>query len=139
VLSHERRKITHFNIAYNPNQDWLIQQIRETFPYNEKPKYLIRDRNGIYGKKLSGILNDFKIDELVTSYKSPWQNPYCERVIGSIRRECLNNIIVLNEKHLSKVLKNYITYYNRFRPHQSLNGDSPDFREKHIISDGKIV
>ena len=115
LLSHERR------------------QIREAFPYNDKPKYLICDRDGIYGKKLSGVLKDFEIDELVTSYKSPWQNPYCERVIGSIRRECLNHLIVFNEKHLIKMLKIYISYYNKHRPHQSLNGDSPDFREKQNI------
>ncbi|MCD6460377.1 integrase core domain-containing protein [bacterium] len=100
---------------------------------------MICDRDGIYGKKLSGVLKDFEIDELVTSYKSPWQNPYCERVIGSIRRECLNHLIVFNEKHLIKMLKICISYYNKNRPHQSLNGDSPDFREKQNISDGKIV
>lgn len=139
VLSHERRKIIHFNVSYNPNQDWLIQQIREAFPYNEKPKYLIRDRDGIYGNKFRKFIKDSGIDDLKTSYKSPWQNPYCERVIGSIRKEFLNHVIIFNENHLRKLLRNYVSYYNKIRPHDSLDNNSPVPRKKHNISDGKII
>ena len=130
VLSHERRKIIHFNVTCNPNQNWLIQQIREAFPYNEKPKYLVRDRASIYCKKFREFIKDSNITDLKISYKSPWQNPYCERVIGSIRKELLNHVIIFNENHLRKLLKDYVSYYNNLRPHQSLNGNSPDFRKK---------
>jgi len=139
VLSHERRKIIHFNVSYSPNQDWLIQQLREAFPYNERPKYLIHDGDGIYGSKFRTIVVDFGIDALKTSYKSPWQNPYCERIIGSIRRELLHHVIVFNDNHLKKLLTEYIRYYNTNRPHQSLDGTSPDYREKQALSDGKIL
>ena len=139
VLSHERRKIIHFNVTYNPNQDWLIQQLREAFPYNEKPKYLIRDRASIYGKKYRKFIEDSDMNDLKITYKSPWQNPYCERTIGTIRKDLLNHVIILNVNHLRKLLKNYVSYYNRIRPHHSLDGNSPDSREKQNKSDGKII
>jgi putative transposase len=104
--------------------------------YDILPKYLIRDRDMKYGKLLGGKKNKFGIDEIVTAYRSPWQNGYVERVIGSIRRECLDHIIVINENHLRSVLNDYISYYNKYRTHLGINKDSPEGRP--VQTEGKI-
>lgn len=138
VLSHDRRKIIHFNVTNHPHQFWTVQQIRNAFPNDTAPKYLIRDRDSIYGNYFKTSVKNFGIKQIPTGFKSPWQNPYCERVIGSIRRECLNYMIIFNEKHLRKTLAKYIHYYNNIRPHQSLNGNSPNGRKTQTIHDGQI-
>ena len=100
------------------------------------PKYLIRDRDKKYGTLLGGKKNSFGIDEIVTAYRSPWQNGYVERVIGSIKRECLDHVIMLNENHLRTMLTDYVSYYNKFRIHLGLNKDSPESRS--FQKEGKI-
>jgi len=140
VLSHSLRRIVHFNATRYPSDEWTAQQIVEAFPGNDtEPRFLIRDRDGIYGdcfRRKAKVLN---IEEAPLAPHSPWQNPYCKRVIGSIRRECLGHVIVLGEKHLLKVMRDYIAYYNKFRIHLSLGKDAPTSRPIESPSTGKIV
>jgi hypothetical protein len=136
VLEHHRRKLIYFNITRNPTAEWCIQQIRNLLFYYDAPKYLIRDRDNKYGKLLDGKNNGFGINEIVTSYRSPWQNGYVERVIGSIKRECLDHLIILNENHLRNILSDYFSYYNKYRTHLGINKDSPEGRA--VQSEGEI-
>jgi len=106
---------------------------------DEKPKYLIRDRDAIYGKIFSRRVQSLGIKEVMTAFRSPWQNPYAERVIGSIRHECLDHVIVLGPTHLKRILTRYVNYYNEVRTHLSLCKDSPDRRRVQYSSEGRIV
>ncbi len=125
ILSHERRKVIHFNVTANPSAKWTAQQLVEAFPWDTAPKYLLRDRDSIYGGYFRRRLNNMGINEVITAPRSPWQNPYVERFIGSIRRDCLNHVIVLNESHLKRILTSYFEYYNNDRTHYCLAKDSP--------------
>jgi transposase InsO family protein len=126
ILSHDRRRIIHFNTTLNPTAEWSAQQVVEAFPGDEPvPKFLIRDRDGIYGGWFRRRVKGMGIREIIISRRSPWQNPYVERAIGSIRRECLDHMIVLDERHLRLILKRYIAYYNGLRPHLSLQRNAP--------------
>jgi hypothetical protein len=136
VIEHHRRKLIYFNITKNPTAEWSLQQIRNMLFDLSAPKYLIRDRDKKYGTLLGGENNHFGIDEIVTAYRSLWQNGYVERVIGSIRRECLDHVIILNESHLRNILTDYIFYYNKYRTHLGINKDSPEGRLVHLT--GKI-
>ena len=124
VLSHDRRKIVHVNVTRHPTAEWTGQQIREAFPWDTAPKYLIRDNDNIYGAEFTKVVNGMGINEVKTAIASPWQNSYCERVIGTLRRECTDHIIPLSEKHLLRVLKEYVEYYNTSRTHLSLDKDA---------------
>jgi hypothetical protein len=106
-LSHERRKIIHFNVSAHPSSEWSAQQLKNALYENEIPQYLIRDRVTKFGCLFSQTVSNFGIREIVTAHRSPWQNGYVERVIGSIRREFLDHVIVINERHLQKLLKEY--------------------------------
>lgn len=128
VLAHDRRRIVHFGVTAHPTSAWVAQQIREAFPWDSAPRYLIRDRDAIYGPEVRAKLKAMGIKEVKTAPRSPWQNPYVERAIGSIRRECLDHVIVLNEAHLRRVLSGYLGYYLGARTHLSLAKDSPDSR-----------
>ena len=139
VLRHERRRIEHFGVTAHPTADWVAQQVREAFPWATAPQYLIRDRDGAYGQSLRSTVVALGVKEVVTAPRSPWQNPYVERLIGSVRRECLNHVIVLNERHLRRILVSYLDYYHRSRTHLSLGKDSPDGRSVPPGGTGKIV
>ena len=139
VLLHGRRKIVHFNVTTNPTAQWAAQQLIEAFPDDTSPRYLLRDRDSIYGAEFRSRVKGMQIDEVVTAPHSPFQNPYAERVIGSIRRECLDHLIVLNEDHLRRILRSYFNYYHDSRPHQSLERNSPFPREIEPPSQGKII
>lgn len=139
VIIHARRRVVHFNITDHPSADWTAQQIVEAFPYNESPRFLIRDRDSIYNGYFRRRVKNMNIEEVVISRRSPWQNPYVERLIGSIRRECLNHMIVLNEAHLKRILGSYFKYYHASRPHQSLNRNSPSPRKVEPRGNGKVV
>ena len=128
IMSHDRRRILHFNVTTSPSARWTAQQVREAFPYDTAPRYLLRDRDSIFGTDFVRRIKSMGIKEVVTAPGSPWQNPYCERLIGSIRRECLDHVIVLNERHLLRVLRSYTSYYHSSRTHRSLDNDSPDSR-----------
>jgi putative transposase len=139
VLRHDRRQIVHFNVTTNPHATWTAQQIIDAFPYEEAPHFLIRDRDGIYGDHFTKRVKDMGIEEVLIAPCSPWQNPYCERVIGSIRRECLVHLIVLNEKHLHRILTDYFDYYHNSQPHLSLDRNSPTPREVEPPFEGEVV
>jgi hypothetical protein len=136
IIEHHRRKLIYFNVTKNPTAEWSIQQIRNLLFDYDTPKYLIRDRDKKYGTLLDSKKNRFGIDEIVTAYRSPWQNGYVERVIGSIRRECLDLMIILNENHLKTILDDYISYYNKYRTHLGINKNSPEGRP--LMAEGKI-
>jgi transposase InsO family protein len=136
VLRHEKRKIIHFNITANPTSQWTAQQIIEAFSYDQCPKYLIRDRDAIYGYIFQKKVKNMGIYEVVTAPKSPWQNPYVERLIGSIRRECLDHVIIFNQKHLHIILISYCDYYLNARIHLSLEKNSPNPRKIEPKSKG---
>ena len=115
VLRHDRRQVVHFNVTDHPYAEWAAQQIINAFPYEEAPRFLIRDRDGIYGDYFTKRVEGMGIEEVPIAPRSPWQNPYCERLIGSIRRECLDHMIILNEDHLRRILKSYFEYYHNSR------------------------
>jgi transposase InsO family protein len=128
ILSLNRRRIIHFNVTSNPTAEWISLQLIQAFPFDTGPRYLIRDRDGAYGPKVIDTIEILDIEQVVTAPRSPWQNGYCERIIGSIRRECLDHVIVLGEKHLRRVLKEYLAYYHESRTHLGLEKDAPNSR-----------
>ena len=139
VLSHERRRIIHFDVTQYPTQDWLARQMTEAFPWDTAPGYLLRDRDALYGAGFRDRVRVMGIKEVVTAPRSPWQNPYVERLIGSIRRECLDHIIIFNEHHLRGVLSSYFHYYHKSRTHLSLDKDCPQTRPIRPPTAGKII
>ena len=139
VLRHDRRKVMHFNVSEHPTEQWTAQQIVEAFPYDEAPKYLIRDRDSIYGRSFRLRIKDMGIKEVIIARRSPWQNPYIERLIGSIRRECLDHTIALNEAHLMRILRNYFAYYHESRTHQSLGNNAPIPRSVEPPDQGNVI
>ncbi len=128
VLRHHRRTVVHFNVTANPTAQWTAQQMIEAFPEQTSPRFLIRDRDSIYGEFFRQRIKNMGIEEVVTAYRSPWQSPYVERIIGSIRRECLDHFIVLNERHVLRILQAYFDYYHHARAHLSLDRNSPILR-----------
>ncbi len=139
VLHHERRRIVHFGVTANPTTVWVAQQIREAFPWETTPRFLLRDRDGVYGFEFRDRVVSMAIEEVVTAPRSPWQNPYVERVIGTIRRECLDHVIILDERHLRRILGSYLDYYHGSRTHLSLGEDTPDGRPVQPAGSGKVV
>jgi putative transposase len=139
ILSHDRRRILHTNAIEHPTATWTAQQVLEAIGLDDVPKYLLHDRDTIFGALFSRKVASVGFIEVVTAPRSPWQNPYVERVIGSIRRECLNHTIILGERHLRRVIGNYVGYYNRVRTHLSLDKDAPVRRPVHPPDFGSIV
>jgi putative transposase len=139
LLSHDRRHIVHFDVTAHPTARWTAQQLVEAFPFDSAPRYLLRDRDAIYGGKVRRRIKSLGIEEVVTAPRSPWQNPYAERVIGSIRRDCLDHVIVLNERHLRRIFREYFSYYHTCRTHLSLTKDSPETRTVEPPVLGNIV
>jgi transposase InsO family protein len=139
ILSHDRRRILHFNVTAHPTATWTGQQLLEACGFDEMPRYLVRDRDAIYGEKFRRQAAALRIEETPIAPRSPWQNPYAERVIGSIRRECLDHLIVLGERHLRRVLSSYTDYYNGTRTHLSLDKDAPEGRPTHPRKQGRVT
>jgi putative transposase len=139
VLGHDRRRIIHFGVTPNPTQAWLSRQITEAFPWNTAPRYLLRDRDASYGAAFRDRVRMMSIEEVVTAPRSPWQNPYVERFIGSIRRECLDHVIIFDEHHLRGVLSSYFQYHHKARTHLSLNKDCPETRPIQPPTAGRII
>lgn len=137
AISHDRRKILHFGISSGPHSQWAIQQLRETFAFDDATKYVIRDNDKIFSEDFKRTIKRFGLKDTPTTPHSPWQNPIAERVMGTLRRECLDHMIILNEKHLRSVLDEYVAYYNESRTHMSLNKDSPVSRPAQ--TNGRIV
>lgn len=139
VLATDRRRIVHFNVTEHPSTEWTAQQVVQAFPWDDTPRYLLRDRDSIYGAPFRQRVRNMGIQQILISHHSPWQNPYVERLIGSIRRECLDHVIVLGEDHLRRVLGRYFTYYHRSRTHLSLEMDAPDGRSVQPPSLGEVI
>ena len=137
VLARDRRRVLHFNVTLNPSAQWTAQQIVEAFPYGDPPSFLLRDRDSIYGAHFRRRMRGLGVEEIRIAPRSPWQNPYVERLIGTIRRECLDHVVVLNDRHLMKVLRGYFSYYHGWRTHQSLDMDAPDRRAVQAV--GEII
>jgi putative transposase len=135
-LSHDRRRIIHFNVTATPSAHWSAQQVRNAFCDHEPPRFLLRDRDAKFGEMFTDTGTALGIEPLLTAYKSPWQNGYAERLIGSIRRECLDHVIILNETHLRGILEEYVRYYNAQRTHLGIGKDSPEPRE--VQAEGEI-
>jgi len=132
VLLHHRRKVVHFNVTDSPTAAWTAQQIVEAFPDDSAPRYLLRDRDRIYG-------GEFRRRVKGTAPRSPWQNPFAERVIGTFRRELLDHVIALNQGHLRRRLGVYLRYYHGSRIHLALEKDAPEPRAVELPAHGRIV
>ncbi len=139
LLSHDRRRIVHFNVTEHPSAEWAGRQLIEAFPWDTAPRYLIRDRDKIYGRNFTRRTHALAIKQVLIAPRSPWQNPYVERVIGSIRRECLDHVIILNEQHLRRVLRRYLRYYHGSRTHLALGKDAPEPRTIEPPDMGRVV
>src|SRR5437899_3179592 len=126
VLAHHRRRVVHFNVTEHPTAHWTAQQIVDAFPDDSAPSYLLRDHDQVYGEQFRHRVKGMRIQEVLTAPHSPWQNPFADRLIGSIRRECLNHVLVLGESHLRRILTRYFSYYHRARTHLALDKDAPD-------------
>jgi transposase InsO family protein len=139
VLAHDRRRVVHFNVTEHPTAAWTAQQMIEAFPEETAPRFLLRDRDRIYGEEFRRRVAGMRIEEVMTAPHSPWQSPYVERLIGSIRRECLDHVIVLGENHLRRIMRGYIAYYHRSRTHLSLCKDAPEPRAKQPPDLGAVI
>src|SRR3989442_7653202 len=139
VLAHYRRRVLHFNVTEHPTSAWTTQQLVDAFPGDCAPPYLLRDRDSIYGHAFQHRVKGMGIHEVMTAPHSPWQNPFAARLIGSIRRECLDHVLVLSERHLRRILTHYFAYYHRARTHLSLDKDTPDGRPAEPPRVGTII
>ena len=139
VLAHDRRRVLHFNVTAHPTAEWTAQQLREAFPFDQVPRYLLRDRDRIFGTTFRAQVKDMQIEEVLSAPRSPWQRAYVERVIGSIRRECLDHVIVFGEASLRRTLSSYFSYYHQTRPHLSLDKDAPEPRPIQRPELGPVV
>jgi putative transposase len=139
MLTHSRRRLVHFNVTEHPTAEWTARQLLEACVHEEAPGYLIRDRDQVYGERFCRQAKTLGVREVVIAPRSPWQNAYAERVIGSIRRECLDHVVVIGERHLLRILSKYLAYYNGTRTHLSLGKDAPEPRSVQPPRQGTIV
>jgi transposase InsO family protein len=139
VLAHHRRRVLHFNVTEHPTAAWTAQQIVDAFPDHSAPSYLLRDHDSVYGHVFRQRVKGMGVGEVLTAPHSPWQNPFAERLIGSIRRECLNHVLVLGERHLRRTLARYFTYYHRARTHLALDKDAADGRPVERTALGRVM
>jgi transposase InsO family protein len=140
AIDHGRRRILHFNVTENPTSSWVIQQLRETFPNEPIHRFMICDNDAIFSPAVSSTIKGFGIDPKRTAFRSPWQNGKAERVVGSVRRELLDHVVVLNEDHLRRLLREYVDYYNDERVHTSI-ADAPVGRpvESRPSASAKVI
>jgi len=139
VLAHERRRILHFSVTAHPTAEWTAQQLRNAFPWDSAPRYMLRDRDRIFGDDFTRQVHDMAIEQVLSAPRSPWQSAYVERLIGTIRRECLDHVIIFSEAALHKQVKSFAEYYHRSRTHLSLSKDSPESRAVQPPELGRIV
>jgi transposase InsO family protein len=135
VIAHDRRRILHFNVTKHPTSAWVSQQLREAFPYDSAPKYLVFDRGANFNEEVIETVKSFGTQPKRTSFRSPWQNGVAERWVGNCRRDLLDHVIVLNERHLKRLLNDYVRYYHDDRTHLSLAKETPLAREAVRRSD----
>ena len=139
VLAHDRRRILHFAVTAHPTAEWTVQQLREAFPWDSAPRFLLRDRDHIFGSDFTKHVKELGIQEVLGAPGAPQQRAYIERVIGTIRRECLDHVIVFNEAALRRHLKLFLEYYHGTRTHLSLEKDSPESRSVQPPESGGVV
>ena len=139
VLAHDRRRMVHFGVTAHPTAEWTAQQLRESFPWETAPCYLLRDRDRIFGQDFVEQVKAMGIKQVLSAPRSPWQRAYVERLIGTIRRECLDHMIVFNERSLYRHLQGFLEYYHRNRTHLALEKDSPEPRPIQPPESGWIV
>jgi len=140
VLSHDRRRIVHVGVTAHPTAEWTARQVREAFPGDgTEPQYLLHDRDGIYGDRFHDEVGAIGLRELLSGRRSPWMNPFVERVIGSIRRECTDHVIAMGEQHLTQILREYAAYHNSARCHQALDGDAPEMRARETTPVADVI
>jgi putative transposase len=139
ILSHDRRLPVHFAVTSHPTTEWTAQQLLQAFPWDTAPRFLLRDRDGNYGKVFRQSATALGIEEVLCAPHSPWQNAFAERLIGSIRRECLDHVIVFHEPGLRRVLRSYFKYYTHSRTHLSLDKDAPIPRSIQPPELGRVV
>ncbi len=138
VLSIDRRRVLHFHVTTSPSAEWTAQQVIEAFPFATAPRFLMRDRDGVYGEYFQRRVKSMGFEEVISAPRSPWQNPFVERLIGSIRRECLDHMIVFNERHLLRILRSYFEYYHTSRTHMGLDDNAPLPREVEPPAKGAV-
>jgi len=138
ILAHDRRRIVHVAVTARPTAPWTAQQLRNAFPEDHAPRYLLHDRDTVF-TDVASTIGAMQIHEVVTAPRSPWQNAYVERLIGSIRRECLDHVIVLSATGLRRVLADYVAYYMNTRTHLTLGKDAPASRPIAAPSAGRIL
>jgi putative transposase len=138
VISHDRRRILHFNVTKHPTSSWIVQQLREAFPFGSAPRFVIFDRDAKYGLEVPAAVRSLRVNPLRTSFESPWQNGVAERWVGSCRRDLLDHIIAVDERHLKRLLSEYIRYYHQDRTHLGLGKGTPNGRPRTINS-GRVL
>jgi putative transposase len=139
VLAHDRRRLLHFGVTAHPTAEWTAQQLREAFPWDSAPRYLLRDRDRIFGHEFVEQVKAMGIKQVLSAPRSPWQRAYVERVIGSIRRECLDHVVVFGERSLRRTLTAYSAYYHGWRTHLSLGKDAPQPRRTQALAEGRVI
>jgi putative transposase len=139
VLAHERRRLLHFAVTAHPTAEWTAQQLREGFPWESAPRYLLRDRDRVFGHDFVEQVKAMGIKQVLSAPRSPWQRAYVERLIGTIRRECLDHVIVFNERSLCHHLRAFCDYYHLSRTHLALEKDSPEPRAIQPPGAGRII
>ncbi len=139
VLAHDRRRILHFGVTAHPTAEWTAQQLREAFPWDSAVRYLLRDRDGIFGAEFTKQVEELGLREVLGAPHTPEQRAYIERVIGTIRRECVDHMIILNEESLRRQIRLFVTYYHESRTHLSLEKDTPEPRPVQTADGGRIV
>jgi putative transposase len=139
VLDHHRRRVAHFNVTEHPSAAWTAEQIVDAFPDDSAPVYLLRDRDQVYGQPFRQRVQGMAIEEVLTAPHSPWQNPLAERLIGSIRRECLDHVLILSQRHLRHILSHYFVYYHHSRTYLALTKDAPNGRPVQPPEFGNVV
>jgi len=141
VIAHDRRRILHWQVTRHPRSTWVMQQLREAFPYDSSPKYLIFDRAANFNIEVVDTIQTLGIEPKRTSFRSPWQNGVAERWVGNCRRDLLDHVIVLNERHLRRLMKEYVRYYHDDRTHLALSKGTPGGRdaEKNPVAGQKVV
>jgi transposase InsO family protein len=139
VLSLLRRRVLHINVSAHPTAAWTAQQVVEAVPWTTPNRYVVRDRDGIYAEVFQRRVDALGLEQVVIAARSPWQNGYVERFLGSLRRECLDHVLALNERHLLRVVRSYVAYYNKARTHLALGKDPPESRPVQAAEAGAIV
>ena len=141
VISHDRRRILHFGATEHPTSAWVVQQLRESFPFDSSPRYLLFDRGASFREEVMSTMKSFGIEPKRTSFRSPWQNGIAERFVGSCRRDLLDHLIVLNERHLRRLMNEYIRYYHDDRTHLGLDKETPARRKagRNTAMSAKVI